>query len=203
MKLRYNDDSHQYLLDDVPIPSLTRMLKDDGLDAYLDQIPPKVVQAKAEWGTRLHMALQKAEYGYGIDQEFKQHCVDWLDLCHRMKWGYPRNPVWKKCELPMAALVEGFVFGFTPDRVAPEAVVEIKGTYSPQVSHDIQVALQVLGMGYPRSTPRYVAYFDRNGIKKLHRCATTVNRNGQEIDVFEDAYRIIFERALAWEGAPK
>lgn len=201
MDFRYKDEGHEYLLDGVHIPSLTQMLDADGLNAHLDEAPAGVVQAKAEWGTRLHFALQKAEYGFGIEEEFKQHCVDWLDLSRKMGWGYPGNPIWKKCELPVLAQVEGFVFGFTPDRVAPGAVVEIKGTYSPAVSHGIQVALQVIGMDYPRSTPRFVAYFDKAGIKKLVTCGPTVKRDNQQIDVFAEADRIIFEHALAWEGA--
>lgn len=200
MDFRYREDGHEYLLDGVHIPSLTQMLDADGLNAHLDEAPAGVVQAKAEWGTRLHFALQKAEYGFGVEEEYKQHCVDWLDLCRKMGWGYPGIPIWKKCEMPMLAQVEGFVFGFTPDRVAPQAVVEIKGTYSPAVSHGIQVALQVIGMGYPRTTPRYVVYFDKTGIKKLVTCGPTVKRDNQQIDVFAEADRIIFEHSLSWEG---
>lgn len=202
MDFRYQDDTHEYRLEGTLIPSLTQMLEADGLNAHLDAAPPDVVRAKAEWGTRLHLALQKVEYGFGVDKEFMQHCAGWIDICKRMGWGYPSNPIWKICELPVLAQIDGFVFGFTPDRVAPEAVVEIKGTYSPQVSHGIQVALQVIGMGYPRSTPRYVAYFDKAGLKRLHQCGPTVKRNNQEIDVYAEADRIIFEHALAWEGAP-
>lgn len=195
----YKDDTHEYLLDGTHIPSLTQMLSADGLNAHLDAAPAGVVQAKAEWGTRLHLALQLAEYGYEFEAEFQPHAAAWLDVCRKMKWG--PLPIWKKCELPVLAQTEGFVWGFTPDRAAPDAVVEIKGTYSPQVSHGIQVALQVVGMGYPRSTPRYVAYFDKAGLKKLHLCGPTVKRNGQEIDVYAEVDRIIFEHALALEGA--
>lgn len=200
MDFTYQDDGHEYRIEGVLLPTLTGMISADGLCDYLGFAPPLVVKAKALWGTRMHLALQKAEYGFGVEEEFKEHCVAWLDLSRKMGWGYPGLPIWKKCELPMVALVEGFAFGFTPDRAHPQAVVEIKGTYSPHISHSIQTALQVIGMGYPRDTPRYIGYFDKVGLKKLHLCGPTVKRDGQQLDVFAEADRIIFERALAWEG---
>ena len=193
----YNDETHEYRQDGRLVPSLTGMLAADGLNGHLDHVPATTLEAKRDFGSRLHLALAKAEYGFGVEEEFKQQCVDWLDLCRKMKW-LQGNPIWKNCELPVLAQYEGFVFGFTPDRAAPEAVVEIKGTYSPQVSHGIQVALQVLGMGYPRETPRFVAYFDRDRLKKLVQCGPTIKRDGQTLDVFAEAERIIMEHAL-WE----
>jgi hypothetical protein len=114
-----------------------------------------------------------------------------------MKWGYPRLPIWKNAEMPTLAKTEGFVFGFTPDRAAPQVVVELKGTYSPHPGHSVQTALQVIGMGYDRKTLRYVCYFDKAGIKKLHLCEPSVVRNGKTLDVFQEAERIIFEYAEA------
>jgi len=199
VNLTYNELAHEYTADGRVIPSLTGMLAADGLTAHLDRVPAATLEAKRDFGTRLHLALQKVEYGYGVEEEFKQHCVDWLDVCRRMEWGCP-DPIWKNAELPAVAQYEGFVFGFTPDRAAPQAVVEIKGTYSPQVSHGIQVALQVIGMGYPRTTPRYVCYFDRTGLRRLVQCGPTVKRDNQQIDVFSEAERIVMEHALWWEN---
>jgi hypothetical protein len=87
-------------------------------------------------------------------------------------------------------------WAFTPDRAAPEAVVEIKGTYAPHPSHHIQTALQVLGMGYPESTPRYIAYFTKEGLKRLVPCERTINHNGSTLDVFDECRRILFDHAL-------
>ncbi len=200
MDFRYISDSHQYLLNDVPIPSLTQMLRADGLSAHLDHIDPAVVRTKAEWGTRLHMALQRTECSIEFEAEFEPHSVQWLETCRRMGWIKSGVPIWKNCELPVLGNVDGFVFGFTPDRAAPEAVVEIKGTYSPHVSHGIQTALQVLGMGYPRTTPRYVVYFDRHGLKKLHLCGPAITRDGTTFDVWDECERILFDHATIWEG---
>jgi len=201
MDFQYKDDVHEYRVNGILIPSLTGILAADGLDAHLENVPAATLRAKSEWGTRLHLALQQAEYACDFEEEFNPHCAAWLDTCRLVGWRQFGVSIWKNCELPVFANVDGFLFGFTPDRVAPEAVVEIKGTYSPQVSHGIQTALQVIGMGYPRSTPRYVAYFDKAGLKKLHRCGPTIKRNNQEIDVYAEADRIIFEHAFAWEGA--
>jgi hypothetical protein len=134
MTFEYKDDTHIYQLDGVAIPSLTGMLAADGLADDLKFVKPEVLEAKRDWGTRLHLALQKVEYGFGVDPEFKQHCVDWLDICRRLKWMRDGVPIWKNCELPALARYEGFVFGFTPDRAHPDAIVEIKGTYSPTAS---------------------------------------------------------------------
>lgn len=199
VNFHYDDAAHLYTLDGKTIPSLTGMLDADGLSGHLDQVPAATLDAKRDWGKRLHLALQKVEYGFGVDEEFKQHCVDWLDLCRKMKWTVGGNPIWKNCELPALARYEGFIWGFTPDRAAPEAVVEIKGTYSPQVSHGIQVSLQVLGMGYARTTPRYVAYFDKAGLKRLVTCGPAVKRDNEQIEVFTEAERIVMEHALYWE----
>lgn len=201
MKLEYREAEHLYLLDGQAIPSLTQMLDADGCNGHLDGVPADVLNAKAEWGTRLHLALQKVEYGFGVDEEFKQHCVEWLEVCERMKWGKNHMPIWKCCELPTVGMVQGFAFGFTPDRAAPESVVEVKGTYAPHFGHGIQTALQVLGMGYSRETPRFVAYFDKEGFKKLITCGPTIKRDGQVLDVWSEAERILFEHAFALETA--
>ena len=201
----YNEERHEYLLDGKIVPSLTGMLAADGLSRHLDAVPAATLEAKRDWGSQLHMALQKAEYGYGIDDGYKEHCAGWLDVCRKMKWGDPATgilPIWENCELPALANYEGFVFGFTPDRASPQAVVEIKGTYAPAVSHGIQVALQVIGMGCDRKTPRFVCYFDKAGLKRLVTCGPTIKRDGQEIDVFAEAERIIMEHALYWEEKP-
>ena len=202
MSFVYSEERHEYTLDGRAVPSLTQMLEADGLNEHLGAVPAATLEAKRDWGSRLHLALQKAEYGFGVDEEFKQHCIGWLDLCRKMKWGDPStglHPIWENCELPALARYEGFVWGFTPDRASPQAVVEIKGTYSPQVSHGIQVALQVIGMGYPRTTPRFVCYFDKAGIKRLVQCGPTIKRNNVEIDVFAESERIVLEHALYWD----
>lgn len=198
---RYDNALHVYTVDGQMIPSLTQMLDQDGCNEHLAAAPRGNVQKKAEWGSALHLALQKVEYGFGVSDGFQQHCIDWLTTCERMKWGVNHLPIWKNCELPTWAEIEGLCFGFTPDRTAPEAVVEIKGTYSPHYSHGIQTALQVIGMKYDRKTPRFVAYFDKSGLKRLHQCGPEILRDGQKLDVFAEADRIIFEHAAALEAA--
>jgi hypothetical protein len=174
------------------------MLAADGLCSYLDQVPRDTLDQKRVWGTNLHEALLFSEHGYDIQVEFKEHRFQWLKLCRQMKWG--PSPVWENAERPALAQYQGFVFGFIPDRAAPEAVVEIKGTANIHVSHEIQTALQVIGMGYPRTTPRYVCYFDKDGLKKLVTCGKMIIRDGQKLNVYVEANRIIFEHALEWNG---
>lgn len=199
MKLTYNEENHEYRADGVVVPSLTQMLSADGCNEHLGSVPPTVLRAKADWGTALHLALQKVEFGFGVTEGFQEHCVQWLETCERMGWVKNHVPIWKNCELPTLAEIEGFVFGFTPDRASPQSVVEVKGTYSPHFGHGLQTALQVIGMGYDRKTPRFVVYFDKKGMKKLVTCGTTIKRDGQVLDVWAEADRIIFERALAWQ----
>jgi hypothetical protein len=202
MGFRYVEDTHQYFLDEIELPTLTGMLSADGCSDHLDNVPPDVLKAKTEWGSRLHLALQKAEYGFGIYPEFKQHCVDWLDFCRKMKWtGKDGHPIWTVCEIPRLARVGGFVWGYTPDRVSPQVVVEIKGTYAPHYGHGIQTALQVIGEGLPRETKRVVVYFDKEGLKKMATCTDSIKRDGQTLSVWDEADRIIFEHALAMEAA--
>lgn len=201
MKLQYIEADHLYLMDGIAVPSLTGLLDADGCNEHLDLAPKAVVDAKAKWGTALHLALQKVEYGFGVDDGFKQHCIDWLETCERMKWGKNHFPIWKTCELPTLGVYQGLVFGFTPDRAAPEAVVEIKGTYSMHYGHGIQTALQVLGMGYDRKTPRYVAYFDKTGMKKLVTCGESIKRDGKVLNVWDEAERVLFEHAYVLEAA--
>ena len=191
----YDDATHCYRLDGHKIPSLTQMLDRDGWNAHLDQAPAGVVNAKAIWGTRLHCALLAAEHQIPelVYPEYEPHAKAWLALCKTMGWG--PLPTWEKAELPVLYHKDGFAFGFTPDRVKPTAVVELKGTYSPHPSHSIQTALQVIGMGYSRDTDRYIAYFDKAGLKKLHTCAPTFVHNGNTLNVFDEADRIIFEYA--------
>lgn len=193
--LTYDDATHVYRANGTPIPSLTQMLDSDGWNAHLSQAPAGVVAAKAEWGTQLHHNLNCAEHGFPVDPAFGLHVTMWLDLCRKMGWVNPL-PIWENSEMPKLYHQDGFAFGFTPDRVHPSVVVEIKGTYSPHPSHSIQTALQVIGMGYDRATPRYVAYFDKNGLKKLHTCAPTFVHQGNTLNVFDEADRIIFEYAM-------
>ena len=145
---RYDDNTHTYTLDGKVIPSLTQMLSLDGWSDHLKAAPAAVVAAKAEWGTELHNALSYVEHGFDdlITPEYEPHCKAWMTACRRMGWINPL-PIWEKAELPALGRFQGIVWGFTPDRVSPKAVVEIKGTYSPHASHSIQTALQVIGMG--------------------------------------------------------
>lgn len=200
MNFRYNEERHEYTLNGVVIPSLTGMLDSDGLTEHLDRVKPTALQAKKEWGSRLHIALLRAEYDEGVDGEFKQHCVDWLDLIRKMGWGKPtRLPIWKFAELPRLGQYEGLCWGFTPDRAAPEVVVEFKGTYAQHVSHQLQTAIQVIGMGYDRQTPRYIAYWDKDGLKRkggLILCGDTIERDGRTLSVWDEAQRIIFDQAV-------
>lgn len=53
-----------------------------------------------------------------VDEEFGNHCVDWLDLVRKCKWGKPdRNPVWKLAELPALGQYEGLYWGFRSPRL--------------------------------------------------------------------------------------
>ena len=200
-EVHYDDHEHTYTVEGVRVPSLTEMLAFDGLSDHLDKVPKAMLEAKKEWGTRLHLALTKAEYDFGVEEEFKNHCADWLDLVRKCKWGKPdRNPIWKLAELPALGQYEGLFWGFTPDRAAPEAVVEFKGTYSQNISHNLQTAIQVIGMGYSRQTPRYVVYFDREGMKRtkgIILCGDTIDRDGRTLSVWDEAERIIFDWAVA------
>jgi len=198
---RYDDALHVYVVGDEIVPSVTQMLAQDGLSEHLEAVPRATLEAKREWGTRLHQALLKVEYDFGIEDEFKQHSIAWLDFVRKMKWGKPdRNPIWKNAELPALGHYEGLYFGFTPDRAAPEAIVEFKGTYSQHISHNLQTAIQVIGMGYSRQTPRYVVYFDREGMKRtkgIILCGDTIERDGRTVSVWDEAERIIFDFAVA------
>ena len=190
----YDEINHAYSVGDTPIPSLTQMLQADGLSDHLNMVHPMVLKAKTLWGTGLHAALQKSEAGCEIPEAYKRHCEDWLNLSRTMKWGF-----WKVVEMPFLGRYEGLYWGFTPDRASPEAVVEFKGTASPSVSHHIQTALQVIGMGYSRQTPRYVIYFDKEGMKKSRGvilCGDTIERDGRTVNVWEEAERILFDHAV-------
>jgi hypothetical protein len=195
MSNRFDPVEHAYYMDEVQVPSLTQMLQADGWSRHLDSAPRDVVRAKGEWGSSLHVMLQASEYAFcAAMTDFEPHIRDWKTLCRRMGWG--PHPVWKNAELPVYVNQDGMKWAFTPDRAAPEAVVEIKGTYAPHPSHHLQTSLQVLGMGYPESTPRYIAYFDKSGLKRLVPCERTINHNGSTLDVFDESRRILFDHAL-------
>jgi hypothetical protein len=197
----YSEQQHEYRLDGQKIPSLTGMLSSDGWSNYLRDVPADVLDAKRDWGTGLHQALLQAEYGYDYDPAYQPHAWEWLRVCRRMGWVQKGHPIWENAERPTYYCRDGFAFGFTPDRASPQAVAEIKGTYSPHPGHNLQTALQCLGLGYPRDTPRFTAYFDRKGLRKLIPCDQTINRDGQTLNVGSEAERLIYEYALALEAA--
>lgn len=201
MSFSFDEQKHLYSLDGQALPSLTQMLAADGWSAYIRDVPVEVLNAKRDFGTALHQALLWAEYGYDYDAAFQPHAFEWLKICRRMNWIRQGHAIWKNAEMPMVAHVEGLCFGMTPDRAHPEAVVELKATYSPHESHNVQTAMQVLGMGYDRKTPRFVAYFDKRGFRKLIPCSSKVTRDGRTLDVWIEAERLIFEYALALEVA--
>ena len=54
-------------------------------------------------------------------------------------------------------------------------------------------------MGYSRQTPRYVIYFDKEGMKKSRGvilCGDTIERDGRTVNVWEEAERILFDHAV-------
>ena len=203
MTFSFDENTHVYRLDGQVLPTLTGMLTADGWNGYLRDVPAEVLSAKCKFGTALHQALLHAEYGYEYDAQFQPHAFEWLKICRRMDWvkkSFPL-PIWENSEMPMAAKVGGLVFGMTPDRAHPDVVVELKATYAPHESHNLQTAMQVMGMGYKYDTSRFVAYFDRKGFRKLIPCGPNVVRDGQMLDVYAEAERIIYEHALIPKAA--
>jgi len=200
MTFSFDEHSHVYRLNGQVLPTLTGMLTADGWNGYLRDVPAEVLSAKCKFGTALHQALLHAEYGYEYDAAFQPHAFEWLKICRRMDWVRQGHPIWANSEMPMAANVGGLVFGMTPDRAHPDVVVELKATYAPHESHNLQTAMQVMGMGYQFSD-RYVAYFDRKGFRKLIPCGPYVTRDGRKLDVYTEAERIIYEHALIPKAA--
>ncbi len=189
--LAYNDELHLYTVDGTSVPSLTQMLDADGQNAHLKFVPQDIVEAKADYGIAGHKALQLADLGEEYEPCWIHHVEGWLNHSALMHW-----KEWEIVEKQCWAFYNGFCYGFTPDRASwGKAVVEIKFTYNKHPSHCIQTALQVIGLGYPRATPRYVVYFDRTGFKHM----TTCDNNND----YDEAERIICEQALPIENLPE
>ena len=196
----FDSATHEYRIDGVLVPSLTQMLAADGWNDHLWKVPAGVLERKRDWGTRLAYVLHMRDWGEMDDwseadwepySEFAPHIAAWDALCYSREW-----LTWEHMEQPIYVRRDGRMWAFTPDRMSPQAVVEIKGTCRPYPAHQLQTALQVIGAGYSRSTPRYAAYFDRGGYKKTVEHGPKMVVNGDCLDVFDEAERILWEHAL-------
>ena len=62
MEVEYIDETHQYLIDGVLVPSVSELLRFINPDKYKG-IPSHVLEQKAQWGTNIHQAIEDHENG--------------------------------------------------------------------------------------------------------------------------------------------
>lgn len=187
----YDDERHLYTVDGIPIPSLTQMLQADGLVDY-SHVDAGMLEHKRDLGSRVHARTWEADCGMDVEaapDDESPYLDAWRKAVRLAGWK------WDSGEMPSLGCVEGFLYGFTCDRIGRDRegnkiVVEIKTSYSPHGWHRTQTALQVLGLGI--EAKRFIVYLDKRGKSKIVPCT-------DEAD-YDEARRIVFEHALPEEA---
>jgi len=157
VQLIETEERHDYLLDGRPIPGCTSILQRAGY-VDLSMVPAHVLQAKAEFGTKIH------EFTHWYDEgdldlndligfpEYARRVEGWAQF--REDWDFTPDLEWS--EKPLAICVNGSTFGVKPDcfgvgRFGPGgtsllSTVEKKCTAEIERSAELQTAAQALAI---------------------------------------------------------
>lgn len=178
MSLIFNEENHTYLLDDVPLPSVTELLAPLQEESFA-AINPAVLQAAADRGTAVHEITEAMDYGDDYEELIAPDLVPYADayeaflMDHEVDW------------LGIEAKVHFFEqYAGTVDRFGYidgiPAVLDIKTVQSPSIEQKVSVACQLYA--YDRAIKacfpamqkehmaHYALYLKKDGTYKLLNC---------------------------------
>lgn len=100
MNITFREDTHQYCLDDHPVPSVTQIIKEAGLSDY-SSVPAPVLSAACKFGTAVHRATELWDKGTLDIASLSVPLLPYLEAWKKFRMEY--NPEIKGIELRLAS----------------------------------------------------------------------------------------------------
>lgn len=102
MKIEFNQEKHEYTVDGKIVPSVTQVLKTNGLAPDYSHIPPSTLEKAAERGTLIHKAIEMHVKHGDIYQEELREMV----LAYCAKYSEAPDEILKRLESDVNSFVE-------------------------------------------------------------------------------------------------
>jgi hypothetical protein len=174
----FDPEAHIYRRDGIYVPSCTQVLSFYGITKEGPEGPREHARVR---GDAVHRMIEDTESGenMGRDIEIPEGCtVDEIFSRYEAYLLFRREVPIKNLVLEYWRIAETgrFAYGVTPDIVCSmegrPCVIECKNTYSPEKTHPIQTAAQVLACYSPASVIpeewlRFALYLKGDGKYKL------------------------------------
>lgn len=120
-RIEFIEETHQYMLDGVSVPSVSSIIKDENMYA---NIPPHILEKASHRGTQVHYYTELVDLDKKVkfEEEFAPYLVQYLLFLRK------ENPIWTDVE----TIVHTEEYAGTLDRIGVEGdfiiVADIKTT---------------------------------------------------------------------------
>lgn len=182
---RFEKESHTYWLDNVEMPSLSRIIAP--LNDY-GAVHPDVLSAKAKNGTDIHATIELWLKGYLDMDDLAQGNRIALDMF--IEW-YQENVggFGKVVAIETPTYHPKLLYGTTPDLVFEDAIIEFKTRPYKKIRDDVQLAAQ--SKCFPDFPPKSLFVLSLDIINR--KCVFQKAENKQAWGIFRkllDKYRL-------------
>lgn len=110
-ELKFNEEKHQYFLDDIPIPSVSEIIKPLH-DKIYKNISESMLEIASDKGTRVHRAIEfMAKYNLN---KFDEDIVGYVDAYKKFR---NDNPSWKLLHSEFRTYNKALLYGMTIDEI--------------------------------------------------------------------------------------
>ena len=110
-ELKFNEKKHQYFLDDIPIPSVSKIIKPIHDKIYKD-INKNMLEIASDKGTRVHRAIEFMSK-YNLNK-FDEDIVGYVNAYKKFR---NDNPTWKLLHSELRTYNKALLYGMTIDEV--------------------------------------------------------------------------------------
>ena len=110
-ELKFNEEKHQYFLDDILIPSVSEIIKPIHDKIYKD-INKNTLEIASDKGTRVHRAIEFMSK-YNLNK-FDEDIVGYVDAYKKFR---NDNPTWKLLHSELRTYNKALLYGMTIDEV--------------------------------------------------------------------------------------
>lgn len=178
MSFEFIEETHKYLLDGEPLPSVTEILSPLQAESFA-AINPMVLQAAADRGTAVHEITEAMDYDMDYEDMISPDLVPYVDAYDDFLMDHECE--WEGVEMPVHFFEQ---YAGTVDRFGyidgVPAVMDIKTVQSPTIEQKVSVACQLYA--YDRAIKacfpsmqkdhmaHYALYLKKDGNYKLLNC---------------------------------
>lgn len=110
-EIKFNEEKHQYFLDDIPIPSVSEIIKPLH-DKIYKSIDKNMLEIASDKGTRVHRAIEFMSK-YNLNK-FDEDIIGYVDAYKKFR---KDNPIWKLLHSEFRTYNKSLLYGMTIDEV--------------------------------------------------------------------------------------